>query len=273
MGTATWDVRLRPLARRHGSAVLLIAYPAAIALAELTTAAISPSLGLGLHACVLLTLLWAGARSDEDDSRGMFFALMTAPLLRIFSLALPLNSFPQTWWYVIVMVPVWVSAWIAARTAGYSCADLGLTISWRALPLQLLVLPMGLLLGALEFLILQPLPLATGLTWGAVWLPALVLVVATGFGEEVIFRGLLQQAAMWRFGPWRGVLFVTVVFAAMHIGYLSIPDLALVFAAGLGLGWVTWRSGSLLTATVMHGSANVTLFLLAPLWLAPLISR
>jgi membrane protease YdiL (CAAX protease family) len=239
--------------------------------AEVLIAFGSVAFGLGLHVGILLWLLWHGARTDEDDVRGMLFALMTLPLLRIFSLCLPLAQFPTTSWPAVVMAPVLVSVWTAARTAGYSREDLGLTWRWSGLAWLPLLIPAGILLGAMEYAILQPTPSATSLTFQAAWGPALVLTLATGFGEEVLFRGLLQHATMWRFGPLPSMLLVTAMFACLHIGYRSLPDLWLVFGAGMLFSYLTWRSGSLLGAVVTHASVNISLFLLTPLLFAPVL--
>jgi len=246
---------------------------AAVAAAEVCIAFVNAPLGLGLHVGILLWLLWHGSRTDQDDVRGMLFGLVIVPLIRIFSLCLPLDQFPSTYWPALVMAPVLVSVWTAARTAGYSLEELGLTLPWPAPLWQLaLLVPVGVALGALEYAILQPTPAATSLAPSTIWQPLVVLTLATGFGEELVFRGLLQHATMWRFGPLRSILLVTALFACLHIGYRSAPDLALVFGAGLFFSYITWRSGSLAGAVITHASVNISLFLLTPLLFAPLLS-
>ncbi|MBV8087470.1 MAG: CPBP family intramembrane metalloprotease [Chloroflexi bacterium] len=244
----------------------------AVGAAEACIAFGSPPLGLAMHVTILLWLLWHGARSDQDDVRGMLFALMTVPVIRICSLCLPLGQFPAVSWPAIVMAPVMVSAFTAARTAGYSRQELGLTFDWPNVWWQtpLLVL-LGVAFGAVEYAVLQPTPDATSLAWGDIWPPILILSVATGFGEEFVFRGLLQHATLWRFGPLNSMLLVTALFTCLHIGYRSAPDLVLVFAAGMLFSVLTWRSGSLAGAVITHAAVNVSLFLLTPLLFAPLL--
>jgi hypothetical protein len=60
--------------------------------------------------------------------------------------------------------------------------------------LQVLVALTGMSLEYIVYRILQPAPLARNLAWEEMWLPALILLVCTGFAEELIFRGMMQEA-------------------------------------------------------------------------------
>ena len=51
------------------------------------------------------------------------------------------------------------------------------------------------------------------LVWQEIWLPALVLVVTTGFVEVFIFRGVLQRTAMEAF-RW-GIVHVSLLLAVL----------------------------------------------------------
>jgi membrane protease YdiL (CAAX protease family) len=101
------------------------------------------------------------------------------------------------------------------------------------------------------------------LEWAEVWLPALILMACTGFGEELVFRGLLQQVASDALGRWAGP-YVAVLFAVLHVGYLSFADVVFVFAIALFFGWAADRSRSIVGVTVAHGLINIALFLVVP---------
>ena len=88
-------------------------------------------------------------------------------------------------------------------------------------------------------------------------------MVTTGFVEEFIFRGVLQRSAWERFG-WRGLIYVSSLFAILHIGFLSWVDVVFVFGIALFFAWVVKRTGSLLGVTLSHGITNITLYLIAP---------
>ena len=104
-------------------------------------------------------------------------------------------------------------------------------------------------------------------TWQAVGLTGLILLVCTGFVEELIFRGVLQRSTITSFGWW-GVVYVSLLFAVLHMGYLSWVDLVFVFVASLFFGWVVEKTGSLLGVALSHGITNIILYLVAPFFLA-----
>jgi hypothetical protein len=131
------------------------------------------------------------------------------------------------------------------------------------MPVQLLVGALGVGLGIAEYLILKPDALVDELTWQQAWWPALILLVATGFGEELVFRGVMQSASAEALGK-AVIPYVAIVFAALHVGYKSAPDVAFVFLVALFFGWVVAKTGSLLGVTLSHGIANVVLYVIVP---------
>ena len=92
---------------------------------------------------------------------------------------------------------------------------------------------------------------------------SVILMVSTGFAEELIFRGVIQRASIQALGRF-GLLYVAILFAVLHIGYGSIPDLILVFTVALLFGWVAEATWSLLGVTLAHGLTNIVLFLVMP---------
>jgi membrane protease YdiL (CAAX protease family) len=93
----------------------------------------------------------------------------------------------------------------------------------------------------------------------------LVLAALVGIGapvvEEVFFRGLLQPAAIRRFGPVAGVVFTALFFGAAHLEALQFPALA-VF--GLVLGALAYRTKRLGPGIAAHIVFNaLTLIALA----------
>jgi len=92
----------------------------------------------------------------------------------------------------------------------------------------------------------------------------LVMVVFVGFGEELVFRGLLQSSIATNFGRGVAVLASSLLFAAMHSGYHNVPYLCFVFGIGLALALAYERTGSLGLAALMHGLLNFFLFSFVP---------
>lgn len=90
------------------------------------------------------------------------------------------------------------------------------------------------------------LPLFDG--WSTWDLASLSLVA--GVGEEMLFRGVIQDAIARSTGPWVALVVASVIFGAMH----SITRTYSVVATGLGLwlGGVYLWTGNLLVAMIAH---------------------
>jgi DNA-binding XRE family transcriptional regulator len=121
----------------------------------------------------------------------------------------------------------------------------------------------GIGLGAIEYAILRPTPLFQSFSWGMFLVAALTLTLSTGLPEELIFRGMLQRLALPTLGRW-AIVYVALLFTAMHIGYKSILDVLFVFAVGMMFGKIVRQSGSIVGVTLAHATTNITLFLIMP---------
>lgn len=216
-------------------------------------------LGAGLHTTLLALLVVGGAFSGAAAVRALALSLVLAPLIRILSLSLPLALFPQLVWYPIMAAPLLYAAWIVIRQLRLQRRDLGLRSG--NLALQLMVAGIGPGIGMLEYHLLAPEPLLPAFTWNDALIWGLIIIVATGFTEELIFRGLLQTTA-WSVMRHQGLVYVSLLFAILHIGHLSLPNLIVVFAIGLLFAYIVHRGGSLLGVALAHGIANVMLFLI-----------
>jgi hypothetical protein len=92
----------------------------------------------------------------------------------------------------------------------------------------------------------------------------LVMVVFVGFGEELIFRGLLQSSVEKQHGKYVAIFVSALMFSIMHSGYQSLPYLLFVFGVGLVLAVAYERTGSLGLVALMHGILNFFLFSFLP---------
>lgn len=236
-------------------------YLLVITIAELTNILIHPLLGMLCHVLILVAVIMHSAIAGGYRYRELIMSFALVPLVRIVSLSIPLANIPPLWWYPIIYTPLLVGGAVVARIIGYSPEQIGVTIKrpW----LQLGISTSGIVLGISEYLILRPPPFVVGHTWQQLWLPALIFVVTTGFVEEFVFRGVLQRVAQESFGWW-GIIFVTYLFAILHVIHVSLIDIAFVFAVGLFFSWVVKKTGSLLGVILAHGMTNIILYVLAP---------
>lgn len=81
-------------------------------------------------------------------------------------------------------------------------------------------------------------------------LDLLLISLAAGIGEEMLFRGFLQAYLTDRLGLWPAVALASIVFGLCH----AITPTYLVLGAGMGvyLGLVWVYTGNLLTVIVAH---------------------
>ena len=104
-----------------------------------------------------------------------------------------------------------------------------------------------------------------------IWL--LLLFFAALF-EEVIFRGVLQPKFIRRYGLYRGITLVGLVWSAFHFvsdfafsragdqQALEILTFRILMCVTLSfvLGWLALRSGSLFPAAIAHGFYNIFVY-------------
>lgn len=240
---------------------IALLYLGAITAAELMVALVSPLAGVVFHIALLLGLVGHASLSTGHPRHKLCLVLTVAPLIRLLSLSLPLTRFPPVYWYALISIPIFIALAVVAALLGYRSAQVGLTV--KRTPVQLLVMFTGVPFGVAEYLILRPSPLVPEFSLAALLLPALILLIGTGFVEELAFRGILQRTMTDVLGRW-GWIYVAVLFAVLHVGYLSVLDVLFVFSVGLFFAWVVMRTGSLLGTTLSHGLTNILLYLVVP---------
>lgn len=78
--------------------------------------------------------------------------------------------------------------------------------------------------------------------------------VLPGITEEIAFRGLLQHWLATAIAPMRALILASFLFAILHFNLLGLPYL---FAVGMLLGWVKWKTGSLYPGMLLHFLHNL----------------
>ena len=237
-------------------------YAAAVTAAEIITAYYNPIYGIVCHVVLLVALLAHASLAYRQAINLVYLSLCLAPMIRIMSLSMPLISVPPMYWYLIISLPLFAAAASVMRFAGFKPREVGLKVD--NLPLQLLVAFVGVPLGLMEYLILKPAPLATEFNFQHVWLPALILLVSTGFLEEFIFRGVMYRAAVETLGRWYSIIYISFIFAVLHITHRSPVDLVFVFAVALFFSVTVSFSRSLLGVSLAHGLTNIGLYIIWP---------
>jgi uncharacterized protein len=88
----------------------------------------------------------------------------------------------------------------------------------------------------------------------AMWAATIIVAPA---GEEVMFRGFLFRGfARSERSTWPAIVVISVLWAGLHVQY-DWTGILQIFVAGLFLGWVRWRSGSILLTFLLHALFNL----------------
>ena len=90
----------------------------------------------------------------------------------------------------------------------------------------------------------------------------IAIVVMAPIAEELLFRGAIQGHLLrkWK-KPAAAIIVSSLLFGAIHGNPAQIP---FAFVLGLALGWIYYRSGSLIPSILMHfinNGTSVVLFL------------
>jgi membrane protease YdiL (CAAX protease family) len=102
--------------------------------------------------------------------------------------------------------------------------------------------------------------------------PELAIVsMAAGIGEELLFRGLVQDGlSSWvdqPFGAWLGLAAASLLFGLAHP--VSPLYVFLATLTGAYLGWLLIVTGSLVTPVVAHATYDLVALVLVSRWLGP----
>ena len=76
-----------------------------------------------------------------------------------------------------------------------------------------------------------------------------VTVVAAPVFEELIFRGIILDGFLKRYSPWKSILLSALIFGVAHLNPLQFIN---AFMLGLLMGWIYWKTRSLLLTMLIH---------------------
>jgi uncharacterized protein len=237
-----------------------ILYAVAFATAEFVTYLVKDYAGIICYFAIFLSLIITSATNKDAAQRRVRLALCLVPLIRIVSLAVPLAEISVIFWYLIIAVPVLAGVFMVSRTLKYNVSDIGLNGNKPVI--QFLVAATGVVLGNIDYFILRRDALNSQLDFQATLFPVLILIVASGFAEELAFRGVMQRAAT-ALNSW-GWIYIAFIYALLQIGQGSALHCLFIFGVGLYFGWIVKTTGSIVGVAFSHGLFNIVLYLMLP---------
>lgn len=242
--------------------ITLIVYLLALIGAELLTTYVNKTWGLAAHTIILFALLVNAAMVESNDFSNLLRSMMPIPIIRIVGLSIPMMQIKPLYWFPIVAIPLFAASIAIIRSQNLSLADVGLVLG--NVKVQLLIAATGFFTGIIEFFILRPDPLISQFTPMLLIGAFFILLISTGLAEELLFRGILQNNVTNMFGAVFGLLYTSLVFTTMHIGWIYFADLVFVFCVAMFYGICLIKTKSIFGITVAHGISNSMLFLVMP---------
>jgi len=248
--------------------IVAVLYLLSLIVAELSVTYFNKEVGLVLETLILFALLLNSSLNVSYNFSVLLRSMMILPMIRIIGLTLPLMQVPTLYWFPIVAIPLFAAVYTIMKIQGLTRKHVGLV--WGNKKVQLLVGLTGIFLGTIEYTILQPKPLISVLNPVTLISASIILIISTGFAEELLFRGIIQKNAENVFGTIAGLLYTALLFTALHIGWNSFNDLIFVFSVALFYGYSFMKTRSIVGITFSHGISNVLLFLIIPFYASTL---
>ena len=123
-------------------------------------------------------------------------------------------------------------------------------------------LPMGLVAVAIALAMAATAAVVTGsegkIAGAGLFIGGSLLIIGAAFGEECLFRGLLQPLLCRTWGPIVGIVAASLAFTAIHVfgGWRDPVSLLNITLAGAWFGLLAWRTGGILGPTLAHAGYN-----------------
>lgn len=159
------------------------------------------------------------------------------------SISTPLGMVMQ---FVLMAVYLWKKGFLTGDSRLYA------PTGWRVLGLTILagigsIVLSDALLARLDFLPNLLEETFTGLLKNPIGIFSVVLLGPVA--EELFFRGAITKVLLRRYAPWVAVVVSGLLFGLVHINPPQVVGAALI---GILLGWLYWRTGSLIPCILLH---------------------
>ena len=239
----------------------------AIIVAETSVLFGEVSLGVSIHAFLLMLILWM-ILYFEDVSR-VYEALLLIPLLRILNLGTGDIGISPYLWLAIVYLLLVGSSWFVMRSSDTSWSEVGVlpNVSLRWAIFVALGVGFGVGLGLVQWGFELETPPAEPTLVNTI-LAVLVIGLLVGFVEELIFRGLLQPWFAEVTTTWFAIIVVSVLFGFMHSVWMEPMNIVFAGSVGLLLGWAYARTRNFWFIWVVHAWINITAYAILPFMMA-----
>ena len=192
-----------------------------------------------------------------------YWAIMILPLiLRIVNLSMPFPILNPKLQLMITYAMIIFSSFVFLNYSGISFKFL--RIGHHGISDFLIAILIGIGLGSVEHFILGSTPLIQSLILeDAIFIIYIVFMI--GFGEELVYRGLLQQIQDDLIGEKAALFLTSVLFGIMHLIWRNPLEFFFTTFAGFIFGYQFYKTKSIWLPTLSHALNNYTWLLIWPI--------
>jgi membrane protease YdiL (CAAX protease family) len=208
--------------------------------------------------CTMFFLIFA-AVSSEPVHRNYWGILIVPTVLRMVNLSLPFPIINSKLQLFLTYGVITYSAFLFAKYMGLRMDF----FRGSSIKQYIIAILAGLGLGTIEYFILGFVPIIQTLTIiDYTYLMFTIFII--GFGEELIYRGLVQVSQQELFGPKTALFLTSVLFGIMHLIWRDPLEFFFTTAAGFIFGYQFYKTKSIVPPTIAHIVNNTTWLILSP---------
>lgn len=219
--------------------------------------------GMYIHIVTLIALSLTACRIQDIDTSNLLQVLALLPLFRILNNTMPIFFTQTLYVFPFIYGPIFISMYYLAKHQKFTRQELGLSYGkiYLYLPLSIIF---GLVLGKIEYSIITVESMIPVPNMQNILIFSIIMIVFTGFAEELLFRSIIQTRLEQVIGSAGGLVITSLLFGAMHSGYGTVYEIIFTASAGFFLGYLFQKTRSLIFIAVTHGMINIFLFGLLP---------
>lgn len=213
--------------------------------------------GIALHTLLLVGLMLHSSFARHEATARLALSLTLIPIMRLALLLLPHSGLAPSGWYALSLLLLTLATVLVLYQINLPRASVGLVLHRPLLHLLLLGGAPGL--AALQFALLPTPPV----NLNAPPLLLIPLLLLGGALEEIILRGAVQATALRLMGP-GALVFSALAGSVLQIGATSLAVPLLAFLIGWLFAQIAYLGGSLLGIALLRGLIYVLHGLLLP---------
>lgn len=219
--------------------------------------------GMVLSLFVVIFIYIAVSLQKETKETVALESLALIPLYVLFTASLPWFLIHQTvllpaMYTVVLAICVW-----HVHDKGISIERIGL-VKNKWVKYAIAGALIGIPTGSIEYLVLRPDPAFPSLQIPYLLRDFLYMTLFVSLGEEVLFRSIIQVDLQKSFGNQKGLLLASYLFGIMHLTWRSPIELVFAFLAGYLLGYMYFKTKSLVGPIMLHAINNTILVGILP---------